>query len=185
MVRTEKVRHIVLAGDEVILPVLRGQFPRHLSERVIDTLRLDITTPEHVVAERTLEALQAHEAKTNVERVERLLDEYRAGGLAVVGMHDTLAALSQGQVDGLYLSGSLEAIHAGDEEVGRGLNDESQKEAVMGGGDSTLKVKVTDELVTRAADWGKHHVYRRRGAPRRCRRRDAPLSAKRTQRNLG
>ncbi|MDQ3256816.1 MAG: hypothetical protein M3R15_23475, partial [Acidobacteriota bacterium] len=103
VVRTEKVNHIVLAGDEVILPVLRGQFPPHLSERVIDTLRLDITTPEHVVAERTLEALQRHEAKTDVERVERLLDEYRAGGLSVVGAHDTLAALSRGQVDELYL----------------------------------------------------------------------------------
>lgn len=154
VVRKERVNHIVLAGDEVILPVLRGQFPPHLSGRVIDTLRLDITTPEHVVAERTLEALQAHEAKTDVERVNRLLDEYRAGGLAVVGAHDTLAALSHGQVDELYLSASLEEIHAGDEEVGRGLVDESQKTAVMSAGDQTLKVKVADELVTRARQTG-------------------------------
>lgn len=143
----------------MILPVLRGQFPLHLSERVIDTLRLDITTPEHVVAERTLEALQAHEAKTDVERVGRLLDEYRAGGLAVVGAHDTLAALSQGQVDELYLGASLEEIHAGDEEAGRGLIDESQKEAVMSGGDHTLKVKVTDELLTRARQTGARVMF--------------------------
>lgn len=150
VVQKEKVRHIVLAGDEVILPVLLRQFPPHLSELVIDTLRLDIKTPEHIVAERTLESLQAHEAKTDVERVEQLMDQYRADGLAVVGVHDTLAALSHGQVDVLYLSGSLEAIHADDEEVGRGLFDKSQKKAVLRGGGSTLKIKVTDELVTRA-----------------------------------
>lgn len=164
VVRTEKINHIVLAGDEVILPVLRGQFPPHLSERVIDTLRLDITTPEHVVAERTLEAVQRHEAKMDVESVERLLDEYRAGGFAVVGAHDTLAALSRGQVDELYLSTSLEDIHAGDEEVGRGLFNESQKEAVMSAGDSTLKVKVTDELVTRARQTGANITFIEDGA---------------------
>ncbi len=164
VVRTEKINHIVLAGDEVILPVLRGQFPSHLSERVIDTLRLDITTPEHVVAERTLEAVQRHEAKTDVESVERLLDEYRAGGLAVVGAHDTLAALSRGQVDELYLSTSHEDIHAGDEEVGKGLLNESRKEAVMSAGDSTLKVKVTDELVTLARQTGANITFVEDGA---------------------
>ena len=164
VVRTEKINHIVLAGDEVILPVLRGQFPPHLTERVIDTLRLDITTPEHVVAERTLEALKRHEAKTDIECVERLLDEYRAGGLAVVGAHDTLAALSQGQVDELYLSSSLEDIHAGDEEVGIGLLNESQKETVIGAADSTLKVNVTDELVTRARQIGANITFVEDGA---------------------
>lgn len=63
VVREQNVRYIVLAGDEVILPVLREQFSPYLSERVIATLILDITTPEHVIAERTLEAVQAHEAQ--------------------------------------------------------------------------------------------------------------------------
>ena len=79
-----------------------------------------------------------------------------AGGLAVVGaQEDTLAALSHGQVDCLYLSGSLEAIHGVDEEVGRDLIDESQKEAVMGGGgNQTLSVKITDEHVRRVLQTG-------------------------------
>jgi len=146
----DNVNHIVLAGDEAVLAALRKEFPPHLSERVINTLRLDITTPEHVVAERTLESLQKHEAKMDAERVERLLDEYRACGLAVIGAQDTLAALSQGRVDELYLSASLEAICAGDEQAGCGSVDESQKGSVLSGGAAPMKLKVKDELVKRA-----------------------------------
>ena len=145
----DKVNHIVLAGDEAILAALRKEFPPHLSERVIDTLRLDIATPEHVVAERTLESLQAHEAKMDTQRVERLLDEYRACGLAVIGVQNTLAALSQGRVDELYLSASSDAICADDERGGCLSVDESQKGAALGGA-APVKVKVRDELVRRA-----------------------------------
>lgn len=158
VVRTDKVNHIVLAGDEVILPVLREQFPSHLNERVIGTLGLDIRTAEHVIAERTLDALQSHDAKTDVERVGRLLDEYRAGGLAVVGVHDTLAALSLGQVDELYLSGSLEEIH---KIIGKGLIDESRKERGSNGDGarSTIPNKVADELVTRVRQTGANITF--------------------------
>jgi peptide chain release factor subunit 1 len=145
----DKVNHVVLAGDEAILAALRKEFPPHLSERVIDTLRLDITTPEHVVAERTLESLQKHEAKIDAERVERLLDEYRACGLAVVGVHDTLAALSQGRVDELYVSASSDAICAGDGQAGCNPVDESQKGSAQSGA-TPMKVKVREELVKRA-----------------------------------
>jgi len=145
----DKVTHIVLAGDETVLAALRKEFPPHLSERVIDTLRLDIATPEHVVAERTLESLQAHEAKMDARRVERLLDEYRACGLAVIGAHDTLAALSQGRVDELYVSASSDAICAGNGLAGCNPVDESQKGSSLGGG-APAKVKVREELVRRA-----------------------------------
>jgi peptide chain release factor subunit 1 len=145
----DKVNHIVLAGDEAILAALRKEFPPHLSERVIDILRLDIGMPEHVVAERTLESLQAHEAKMDTQRVERLLDEYRACGLAVIGAHDTLAALSQGRVDEMYLSASSDAICAGDERGGCGSVDDTQKGAALGGA-TPVKVKIREELVRRA-----------------------------------
>nr|MBA3716513.1 hypothetical protein [Pyrinomonadaceae bacterium] len=156
VVREEKIKHVILAGDEVILPVLQEQFPPHLSERVIDVLRLDITTPEHEIARQTLAALREHDAQSDKEKAERLLDEYRAGGLAVAGLHDTLAALSNGQVDELYVSASLEEIHADMEEVGKHLVPHLPTETAANGGDSnsTLAVKVADELVTRARQTG-------------------------------
>ena len=110
VVREEEADHIVLAGDEVIIPLLSEQLPQYLADKVIDVLRLDIRTPEHEILKATMESLREHNLQTDAERVRRLLDEYRAGGLAVVGVRDTLAALYRGQVDELLLSASSREI---------------------------------------------------------------------------
>jgi len=112
VVRDEDPQHLVLAGDEVALPLLRDALPKALAEKVVDVLRLDPATPEHRVLSETLEALRRHEAETDVERVQRLLDEYRAGGLAVVGLRDTRAALAAGQADHVLLAASPAALAA-------------------------------------------------------------------------
>jgi peptide subunit release factor 1 (eRF1) len=111
VVREEAAEHIVLAGDEVIIPLLREHLPIHLEKKVIDTLRLDIRTPEHQVLEETMEALREHNLQSDAEKVRLLLDEYRAGRLAVVGLRDTARALEHGQVDELLLSASAREIH--------------------------------------------------------------------------
>ena len=41
VVREEAVEHIILAGDEVIIPLLREHLPDRLEEKVIDVLRLE------------------------------------------------------------------------------------------------------------------------------------------------
>lgn len=106
VVREEAVEHIILAGDQVIIPLLREQLPDRLKEKIIDILRLDIRTPEHEVLKATMEALSEHNLHTDAEKVRRVLDEYRAGGLAVVAVRDTMKALEQGQVDELLISAS-------------------------------------------------------------------------------
>ena len=116
VVREEAADHVVLAGDEVIIPLLREQMPAHLREKVIDVLRLDIRTPEHEVLKATTESLHEHNTQTDAERVRRLLDEYRAGGLAVVGTRDTISALYQGQADELLLSASAREIRFDEED---------------------------------------------------------------------
>jgi len=110
VVREEAAEHIILAGDEVIIPLLREQLPIHVEKKVIDILRLDIRTPEHEVLKETMEALREHNLQTDAEKVRLLLDDYRAGGLAVVGFRDTVRALEQGQVDELLLSASSREI---------------------------------------------------------------------------
>ena len=80
------------------------------------------------------------------------MDEYRSGGLGVAGVHDTLAALSIGQVDELYLSARLEEIHAGAEGMGKQLV--SHNDLMADDNEATHKVKVADELVTRAKQTG-------------------------------
>jgi peptide subunit release factor 1 (eRF1) len=158
VVREERIERVVLAGDEVIVPLLRQQLPAHLADRVVDVLRLDMTTPERDVFRATLDAMREHDARDDRRRVSDLLDAYRAGGLAVVGAHDTLAALRQGQVDELLLSAGLEAIHEGPEEIGAPLLSEApvpEPEA----GRSTRIAFVADALVTRARQTGARIVF--------------------------
>jgi peptide chain release factor subunit 1 len=150
-VHEDKVEKIILAGDEVIVPLLQEQLPSQLVDLVVDVMRLDITTPEHEVFGATLESLRVKDAVDDAERVRRLLDQYRSGGLGVVGVHDTLAALGLGQVDELFLSASLEEIHWDEEEMGATLvpgtpNSDADK--------STRRVLMADELVTRAPQTG-------------------------------
>jgi peptide subunit release factor 1 (eRF1) len=104
IVREEEIEQVILAGDDVILPLMREELPKEILEKVIDHLALDARTPQHEVLSATLESFRKHDAATDVDVVMRLVDEYRADGLAVVGLQPSLAALEAGQVDELLLS---------------------------------------------------------------------------------
>jgi peptide chain release factor subunit 1 len=111
IVKEEDAKHVILAGDEVILPKLREQMPQALEAKVIDVLRLDVNAPENEVLAATLDSLREQDATDDADKVRRLFEQHRAGGLAVVGRDETLAALEMGQVDELVVSASLEQIH--------------------------------------------------------------------------
>ena len=143
-VREDNIDLIVLAGDEVIIPILQAQLPGHLASKVIDVLRLDIKTPEHEILSATLEAMRERDAQDDIDRVAALLDAYRSGGLAVVGPEDTLAALEHGQVDELLLSGSLRQL---------ATKDSAQAEH------SEERRILADALVTKARQTGAHITF--------------------------
>lgn len=153
----ERVEHIILAGDEVIIPVLREQLPKALEEKVIDVVSLDINTPEHEIFETTLDSLREHDAQTDVEKVQRAIDQYRAGGLGVVGVRATLEALTMGQVDELFLTASMREIQAEPQDVEElELDAVITGEPVVAGSDPASEhiepasVIMADELVTKA-----------------------------------
>jgi peptide subunit release factor 1 (eRF1) len=110
VMRHDQADEVVLAGDDVVLPLIRGQLPKELAARVIDVLHLDARTPEHEVLAATLEAFRRHDERTDAEKVQRVLDEHRGNGLGVVGAHDTLAAFQTGQVDELVIAASPQAV---------------------------------------------------------------------------
>lgn len=152
VVRDEDIQHIIIAGNEVIIPTLLAQFPQALAAHVIDIIRLDITTPEHQIRETTLMLMQEQDAQSDAEKVERLLDAFRANGLGIIGAHDTLLALSNGQVDELLLSASLDDIHEGSESVGAALVPSAPSNEASS--PTTRIIKVADELITRAQQTG-------------------------------
>ncbi|MDT7689320.1 MAG: hypothetical protein QOE46_2079 [Acidobacteriota bacterium] len=155
VVREDNIKHIILAGDEVIIPVLKEQFPKAVAERVVDVLSLDINAPEHEIFAGTMEAMQEHDAQTDVEKVKRLFDEYRAGGLGVVGSTDTLEALAMGQVEELLISARQQHVEGDREDVAI-LSDIEVAEPIVAGQDAAVagieadSVIVADDLVTRA-----------------------------------
>jgi peptide subunit release factor 1 (eRF1) len=137
IVRDEAIAHIVVSGDEAILPLLKEQLPKDVADRVIDT-KLDVRTPEHEVLQATIAALREADARTDLDTVQRLLDAYRAGGLGVVGMEETRKALDIGAVDELVIPAAPGAIDAGAPHAGDQAPDRSAQE------------RAADELVAKA-----------------------------------
>jgi peptide subunit release factor 1 (eRF1) len=109
-VHEDKVSHIILAGDSVVIPLLQEQLPPEMVP-MVEVMRLDIHASEQDVLTATLAKLQEQEAKTAGEKVDRLMHQYRARGLAVAGLQETLEALANGQVEELLISGALEESH--------------------------------------------------------------------------
>src|SRR5207244_3145706 len=65
IVRDEAIASVVIAGDEVIVPLVREQLPKDVAERVVDILKLDIRTPERQVLEASLAALREQDADSD------------------------------------------------------------------------------------------------------------------------
>jgi peptide subunit release factor 1 (eRF1) len=132
----------VLAGEETILPAVREQLPKELAAKVVDVLTLDMKSPEQEIMRASAEALRQHDAKDDAERVEQVLGEYRAGGLAVAGPPDSLEAARNGQVDELLLSA---AIRTAEPATGSPAEDS---------GEERLTPELAEELVTAARQTG-------------------------------
>jgi peptide subunit release factor 1 (eRF1) len=107
------VDYIVLGGDEVIIPVITDQLPEPLVRKVVDVLRLDIRSPEHEVFAATLEAVRHKDEETDESVVRSLIDDYRAGGLAVLGLEGVQKALTISQVHILVISAAPDRIKGG------------------------------------------------------------------------
>lgn len=148
IVRDENIEHVILAGDEAtVIPLLRAQMPKTIEEKVIDALSLAIDTPEHELLEESLTAFQRHDSLTDMEKVQRLLNEYRADDLGVAGVPETLAALSNGQVEEMLIAAKPDSIQYDEEEVKKVLELYRGEEPLP---DELDQRSVADELVKRA-----------------------------------
>jgi len=146
-VRDEAINSVILAGDEAtVIPILREQMSKELSEKVIDVLSLGIDTPEHELFEQSLAAFHRHDTLTDMEKVERLMNEYRADDLGVAGVAETLAALSNGQAEEMLITKSAGDLKYDEAEVTNVLKTY---------GDTPAKLDhrtIADELIRRATE---------------------------------
>jgi len=104
IVREEHVAYVVLAGDEVNIPLVKKELSNELAAKIIDIVKLEAHAAEHEAVQAAAEALRRHDAASDREIIETAIDTYRAGGLAAAGPSEILAALEMGQVDELYLT---------------------------------------------------------------------------------
>ena len=152
VVQAEGITQILLSGDEVIMPVLREQLPKHLADKVVDQVRLPTHAPVSDVMKASLEAMGKLNERTDREKVDAAVGAFRAGGLGVVGPEHTLMALAAGQVEELLISASLrelQAPHAANDT----LLTEPAVDTVSAGEAADAEpqvVRLADELVTKA-----------------------------------
>ena len=85
IVREDQISHIILAGDQVVIPLLQEHVPWEMVS-MVEVMKLDIHASELDVLTATLAKLLEQEARTAAEKVDRLMQQYRARGLAVVGL---------------------------------------------------------------------------------------------------
>jgi peptide chain release factor subunit 1 len=154
IVTAEHISHIVVAGDEVAVPILKAQLPTHLREKVVDVIRLDRAAGASEVLEATLGPLREKEAMTDAENVERLITAWRSGGLGVAGPEATLDALERGQVEELIIAGTPALLKPVQRPVGVGAAGSVQVATSAPGGVDERRLELSSELVTRAEQTG-------------------------------
>jgi peptide subunit release factor 1 (eRF1) len=111
IVREDRVTRIVIAGDSETVPLLTEELPQELRGMIVEGPKVASHASEQEIFSSTLDTLKEQSAKTEAEQVDRLLQEYRARGLAVVGPEAVLEALTNGQVDEILLSKLLEVTN--------------------------------------------------------------------------
>jgi peptide subunit release factor 1 (eRF1) len=158
VVQAEDIPYILISCDEVTLPLLRDQLPKHLADKVVDHIRVEAHAAAAEVLQASLEAMQKVNAQTDREKVSAVIGAYRSGGLGVVGPEETLSALIKGQVDELLIAADLQRMQAMAMGTAAGsANDARLAEPVL---ESTAAgepaeaepeiVRLADELVARA-----------------------------------
>lgn len=150
IVRDENIQHVIVAGDEVVIPILREQLPQHLLEKLVDVLKLEQDTAEDEIVKATLEVVRQKDAETDAERVRELLDAWNSNGLGVMGPEATLQALQLGQVDEMLITAAPAALKPVQKLPDDAAPGEVTADTSAPVAPDDRQVKLSDELVTRA-----------------------------------
>ena len=114
---------------------------------------MDGHASEEDIVAATLEIWRQNDAATDREKVAELLDDWRSGGLGVVGPEATLRALLMGQVEELLIVATADALKPVQQASGDSsepmTTDTSAPSAA-----SDKQLQLSDDLVTRAQQTG-------------------------------
>jgi peptide subunit release factor 1 (eRF1) len=154
IVRADHIQHIIIVGDDVVVPLLKEALPAHLIEKIADAMKIDREAGDDEIAAATLEVLRQKDAETDRERVAQVIDAWRAGGLGVAGPQATLRALQMGQVEELLISATPLALKS---TANVTENDSRPPLAAVTAAPNRpveAQLHLSDELVARATESG-------------------------------
>jgi peptide subunit release factor 1 (eRF1) len=154
IVRADNIQHVIVAGDAVVIPLLKEQLPQHLLDKLVDVLTLERDAGEHEIIRATLDALRDKDAETDAERVAELIDAWQGGGLGVVGPEATLDALQLGQVDELVIVGRPQELKLTQKLPADSAPAPIAVETSAAAATDLARLKLANELVARAEQTG-------------------------------
>ena len=133
LVAREGATRLILAGNEVALPLLRDALSPNVQALVYDEpVRIDIRASEHDVADEVWPILAEIEAEQSQSVADRLVSQVRGNNLGVAGVERTRAALRRGQVDTLVIDSQA------------GLDEGVRSELVSMAAASSAAIEVVD-----------------------------------------
>lgn len=109
LVRRERPQHVILAGDERVIPLLDAELSEAVRPLVEHVARIDMRASRQDVRDEIRPILAALEEADGRAAAERAVAGWQAGDLGVVGIDDTMAALEAGQVDELLIDETASA----------------------------------------------------------------------------
>ena len=102
--RNKPIRRLFLGGTAENTAQFRDLLPRQMQSCLAGTFAIDMNAGEHEVRAEALQLLQAANAEREKKLVKTLLGTSASGGTAVLGLDDTLQAISNRRVQTLVIS---------------------------------------------------------------------------------
>jgi peptide subunit release factor 1 (eRF1) len=96
--------HLILAGNPRMTARIRKELPKHLADKLVDTVVASGRDRISDVVAATLNSFIEQEETESQAVADQLRQEVWKGGLAVIGASETFAALQRTQVDVLILA---------------------------------------------------------------------------------
>jgi len=95
---------LILGAPAELVHDLEDELHPYVRQRVVDRVNVGVQATDDQIRAAALEVEEQVERRKEAEQVARLRDQVRAGGRAVKGLADTLAALSAHRVERLLVS---------------------------------------------------------------------------------
>ena len=122
--------HLILAGNPQMTSRVRKALPKHLEEKLIDTVVSGHNDDISDIVAITLSQFIEQEEQESQALVDTLVQEIQSGGLAIAGPEASLQALERGQADVLLLAQEMPNLTLREELVRLATQTDCQVEVV-------------------------------------------------------